>query len=464
MHTSPKNPLVSLAISSLVLAGLFAAPATAAAGATWTSIEVRNVSGSRATVAWSTDVSTTGVVRFGTSAGNLANFLGDSQLRTEHATELVNLQPKKKYYFVVTARDASGAESTSFTFNFTTAKLTRAEEEEIDANRQNATSTNGRVGVDGVGATVAAVSWSSFYPTRGTVKFNEVGSTRSRTTARTALGTAGQTLLKGLKPSTVYEYTVTMRDGDGDVASVRGPFRFTTADSREQEKTPLRVAYLGPSTAADSRLSPTGATVQFSTNHLANATVSYKSTTKKVTSKGTVKLARYGFQHQAKLTNLKPNVEYEVTITAKDAFGKTLKLATQKFRTPAVGQATPAAPRVAGAADGPVGRLVKAADASTVYYVYPSGKRKPFASEAAFFSYGHTFDGVQIVTSQQLAAIPAVQLLKSTGSQTVYLLDGSTLRPIVSEAAFLAAGYRWADVELANPTDVQSYPLGTPVV
>jgi hypothetical protein len=121
-------------------------------------------------------------------------------------------------------------------------------------------------------------------------------------------------------------------------------------------------------------------------------------------------------------------------------------------------------PRVAGAADGPRGRLVKASDSSTVYYVYPSGKRKPFASEAAFFSYGHTFDGVEVVTPQQLAAIPAVQLVKSTTSPTVYLLDGFTLRPIVGEAAFLAAGYRWADIELANPTDVQSYPLGTPVV
>jgi hypothetical protein len=448
------------------VAGIAAVPARAdAAGVTWTRIEVQNISGSKATVAWSTDVSTTGVVRFGTSASNLTNFLGDSQLRAEHATELVNLQPKKKYYFVVTARDASGNEATSFTFNFTTGKLTQAEEDEIDANRQSPSGANGRVGVDGVGATVAAISWSSIAPTRGTVKFNELGSTRSRTTARTALGTTGQTLLKSLKPATVYEYTITMRDSDGDVASVRGPFRFTTADSREQETTPLRVAYLGPSSAGDARLSPTAATVQFSTNHLANATVSYKSTTKKVSSSGTVKITRYGFQHQANLANLKPNVEYEVTVTAKDAFGKTLKLATQKLRTPAVGRAapSPAAPRVAGASDGPAGRLVKSTDSSTVYYVYPSGRRKPFASEAAFFSYGHRFSDVQAITPQQLAAIPPVLLLKSTASQSVYLLDGSSLRPIVNEAAFLRAGYRWADVELASPTDVQSYPLGTPI-
>lgn len=451
---------ISLAFSSLSLAGIAAVTGVASA-ATVTRIEHRGVLGGQATVAWATDVPTTGVVRFGTSAANLDRYLGDSQLRTEHEVRLVGLSPRTRYYYAVTSRESNGAESTSFTFSFTTAReLTEAEEAERDANRQQASSTNDRVGVQAA-ATAAAVSWTSGVKTRGYVRYGVVGG-RTRATGRTALGTSHQVLIKGLKAATAYEYTVTMLDGNGDVWSIRGPFRFTTAESREQETTPLTVAYLGPSTAGDARLSPTSARVEYRTSHLANATVTYRATTRGVSSRGTVKLG-YGYQQSAQLSGLKPNTEYEVKIAARDAWGKRVDVVAQKFRTPS---AVAAAPRVAGASTAAVqrGRLVKSASSPAVYYVYPgSGKKKPYASQAAFFSYGHSFADVQVVSDQQLAAIADVQLVKSTAAPTVYKLEGATLRPIVSEAAFLAAGYRWADIELANPTDVQSYPLGTPI-
>ncbi len=438
-----------LVIISLALTGLATVPSSAqASDISYSRVEVQAVSGAKATVAWSTNVPTTGIVKFGTNTSQLIYFLGDSVLRTEHVTELVNLQPQKKYYFVVVARDASGVEATSFSFDFTTTKLTQAEEDELDENNKTPTTTNDRVGIDGVSATVAAVAWASATPTRGTVQFNVLDNTKKYTSTRTALGTNHQVLLKSLKINTTYEYTVTMKDEDGDVVSVRGPFRFTTADSRAQEDTALTVAYLGPASTRDSRLSPTSATVQFSTNHLANGSVAYKATTKGVKSSGSVTLTRYGSQHSATLTNLKPNTDYDITITAKDVFGKTKKLATQKFHTPKLG---------------PVGRLVKAAGANAVYYVYASGKKKPFINEAAFYSYGNRFADVESMTAEELTSIPGVQLLKATNSPAVYLMEGTTRRPIVSEAKFLAAGYRWADIELANPTDVASYPLGTPV-
>lgn len=463
MPNFTKKILNSLAIAGLILAGIAAVP-TEASAATWTGMEAVDVLGGKATVRWSTDVATTGVVHYGTDAAQLTSYLGDSRLRTDHEARLIGLNPKTRYFYAITSRDSAGAEVTSFTFSFTTAgKLTAEEENERDANQQAASTANDLVGVDGVAGTAAAISWTSAIPTRGTVQYNELSSTRKRSSARTTLDTGGQVVIKGLKPATTYEYTVTTRDSDGDLHWVRGPFRFTTAENRDQESTPLQVTFRGPASTNDSRLSPTAATVQLSTNHLANATVGYRATTKGVKSSGTTKATRYGFQQQATLSNLKPNTDYEVTVTAKDAFGKTVKLAAQKFRTPALVPATVAAPRVAGTSTGPSGRLVKAAGSSTVYYVYASGRKKPFASEAAFYSYGHRFSDVQTVTDQQLAAIPNVQLVKGTTSQAVYLLEGATLRPIASEAAFLAAGYSWANVELANPTDIVSYTPGAPV-
>lgn len=456
-----KKALNFLAISSLILAGIAAVPSPAAA-ASLTRVETREVLGGQATVAWATDVPTTGVVRFGTDAANLTNFVGDSQLRTDHEARLIGLQPRTRYYYTVTSREASGAEVTSFVFNFTTlSRLTDAEENERDANRQQASSTNDRIGVDAA-ATAAAVSWTSGVQTRGFVRYGELNQ-RTRTSSRTSLGTIHQVLLTRLKPSTVYEYTVTMLDEDGDTWSVRGPFRFTTAERQDQENTALTITYLGPSTAGDARLSPTSARVEYRTNHLAAVTVTYRATTRGVSSRGTVKLG-YGYQQYAPLNDLKPDTDYEVTISARDAWGKRAELKAQKFHTPSLTRAAATSPRVAGATSQPSGRVVKSPESSTVYYVYPgSGKKKPYANQAAFFSYGHTFAEVELITPQQLSAITDVQLVKSTTSPTVYKLEGATLRPIVSEAAFLAAGYRWSDVELANPTDVQSYPLGTPI-
>lgn len=310
-------------------------------------------------------------------------------------------------------------------------------------------------------ATVAAVSWTSANDTRGVVTFNEVGQTRTNSVTNNTLATRHQVVLRNLKPNTSYDFTVTMKDADKVVVSVRGPLRFTTVASRDQETTPLAITYRGPSSANDPKLTPTSAVVSFSTNHMTTATVTYKQTRGASRS---IPLNLFSFQHQPTLDNLKPNTEYEVTVNARDPFGKTAKVTAIHFRTPAVAVAAKPTPRVASAQTGPVGRVIKSPESTTVYYVYPSGKKKPYATVASFLSYGHTFAEVQVISAAELAAIPDVRVIKSVYSPAIYKLDGAVLHPVASEDAFIRAGFSWSEIEQASAADIQSYPVGQPII
>ena len=456
-----------MVISSLVLASFSALPALAS-NFTWTRIQVSTVSGGSATINWSTNVPVTGVVRFGLNQNSLTSFLGDRRLQTDHETKLVGLQESKQYFFAITARASDGTEITSFIFNFTTTKFTQQEKDERAAN-QAIIEGNARVGVDGVSATVAAVSWQGNASTSGSITWNIPGKKSSR--YNVGLRLDHQVLMSHLKPNTLYEYTVTMKDSNKQVVAVRGPFNFTTLDSVEAEKQPLTINYLGPASTNDSRLAPTTAAVTFTTNHLSKTTVSYRAVSDRKAASGMIKPMWYAYSHTVPLTNLKPNTGYTVNINTSDPFGHTAKLTTVSFRTPATTVAvTPSpTPRVSGIATGPninSGWLAKTAANSAVYYIYPSGRKKVFLTEASFYSYGHKFSEVRVISASELANYPDVRLIKTNFAPTVYVFDPTVrdgltplLHPILNADAFVRAGYKWDEIELANPTDAQSYPV-----
>lgn len=447
MHNISVKIINSFLICGIIIIS-FNALAAKADSFTWNRIEVHNVSGTKATIAWSTSLPTTGLIRYGLKPDSLTNFLGDSQLRTDHETELINLKASTLYYFTVTARVNGGDDATSFSFTFTTTKLTEQEKAQQEANQQ-IPGKNDVISIDGVSGSLAAISWTSSFPTKGTVSWNIAGRSTSSASVST-LATTHQMLMKNLKLSTTYQFTVTMKDKDNTITSIRGPFTLTTANTKDQETTPLIIGYKGPSDPNDDRLSPTGVTVSFTTNHLAKATVSYKSI-KSGGGSGSVQLPTYTYEHQASFLKLKPNTEYQLTITANDPFSKSAKLSSVRFKTPSA--EAPAAQ----------GRLVKIGSSPAVYYVYASGRKKVFATAEAFFSYGHTFAQVQTITSDQLASIPDTRVIKTRLSPAVYALEGLTVRPIISAEAFLSFGYNWNEIELVSPADLQSYSMGQPL-
>ncbi|MGI8905563.1 MAG: Ig-like domain-containing protein [Candidatus Sumerlaeaceae bacterium] len=89
-----------------------------------TNVEVVNISGTGATVTFSTDGPTTAIVRVGPSCDGLTSTAVSNGATASHSVLVANLNPLTQYYFTVTAGDAAGNTATesnnSNCYSFTT--------------------------------------------------------------------------------------------------------------------------------------------------------------------------------------------------------------------------------------------------------------------------------------------------------------------------------------------------------
>ncbi|MEA3272197.1 MAG: PA14 domain-containing protein [Patescibacteria group bacterium] len=130
------------------------------------------------------------------------------------------------------------------------------------------------------------------------------------------------------------------------------------------------------------------------------------------------------------------------------------------------------------------GDLIKTRDRSTVYYFGYDGKRHAFPNEPTYFSWYSNFDGIKIVTPQELAEIqlghnivvrPGTHMIKIQSDPKVYAVEPyGVLRHIQTEsAASFLYGPDWAerilDINVAffpdylirEPLSYGTYPEGT---
>jgi hypothetical protein len=92
--------------------------------------------------------------------------------------------------------------------------------------------------------------------------------------------------------------------------------------------------------------------------------------------------------------------------------------------------------------------LIKTNSSPAVYYCGMNGKRYVFPNEKTYFSWYKDFNGVTVITAEQMAQIPiggnvtyrpGMRMIKITSSPTVYAVGvGGVLRPIASEAVAVA--------------------------
>ncbi|HEY9584867.1 MAG TPA: S8 family serine peptidase [Candidatus Paceibacterota bacterium] len=68
----------------------------------------KNVS---ATIKWTTNIPSTGIIRYGTSSSDLNLSAGDSTVGTSHAITITNLKPSTKYYYRIMAQNIDDATS-----------------------------------------------------------------------------------------------------------------------------------------------------------------------------------------------------------------------------------------------------------------------------------------------------------------------------------------------------------------
>ena len=103
-------------------------------------------------------------------------------------------------------------------------------------------------------------------------------------------------------------------------------------------------------------------------------------------------------------------------------------------------------------------------DGSQAVHVVQGGTRYLIPTAKEFTALGYQWHNVQVVSPGSMAHLrnkPADRaLVKERGTSTVFLYEGGTKRPIMSEAAFKRSGYKWSDVKTVPSGSLASEPEG----
>lgn len=222
------------------------------------------------------------------------------------------------YYFAVTAYDTAGNESgysneVSKTLSDTTPPVLSA------------------IGTSGITSSAAVISWTTNEPASAQVEYGTTTVYGSLSTLDSALLTSHSRTLSSLTPSTLYHYRVISKDAAGNVAA-SGDNTFTTAAA--PDTTPPAISGI-----ATTNITPTSATIGWSTNESADTQIQYGATTAYGSS--TALNPTLATTHSQNLTGLTPSTTYHYRVLSKDAAGNLATSGDNTFITPAPPDTTP---------------------------------------------------------------------------------------------------------------------------
>lgn len=102
--------------------------------------------------------------------------------------------------------------------------------------------------------------------------------------------------------------------------------------------------------------------------------------------------------------------------------------------------------------------LVRVSGSQTIYELV-NGLKHPFPTMTIFASYGYTTDMVQTISQAQLDKYPRAKLVKVYGTKQVYYLtEGNLVRPIPNDTVFNSYGDRKEDIIAINQKEFNFYP------
>ena len=118
----------------------------------------------------------------------------------------------------------------------------------------------------------------------------------------------------------------------------------------------------------------------------------------------------------------------------------------------------------------PDGSLVKSDNDQKVYQIDNASKRW-IASADIFLARGLRWSDIKMLSASDLAVYPEGRivgwpdgtLVKSSDSQTVYVVSSEKKRPFSSAAIFVGLRYQWGGIKTISQSDLVQYELGVPV-
>src|SRR3990172_3617815 len=256
-------------------------------------------------------------IYYGTGSANYSSSIDVGNVTTYQVTGLAE---GYTYYFVVTALDTSGNESSDSNEASKTIDTVDATPPVISG-----------VYASNVTQTSAVINWTTNEASTSLVEYGTTTSYGFSPTLDPKAETAHSVTLTGLSPSMVYNYRVKSTDASGN-PSVSGNYTFTTSDTPDTTPPVISGVYA-------SNVTQTSAVVNWTTNEASTSLVEYGTTTS------------YGFSttldptaetaHSVTLTGLSPSTVYNYRVKSTDASGNPSVSGNYTFTTSDTPDTTP---------------------------------------------------------------------------------------------------------------------------
>jgi phosphodiesterase/alkaline phosphatase D-like protein len=175
---------------------------------------VENITDSSATVAWSTNIGSGTVVRYGTKPGELDRTKQAPWGGYTHRLTLDGLQPATKYYYIV---ESSQGQGTGTSARSSVAEFTTRGHAQTPAEPPLKLAITAGPNIEKTTETSAIISWTTNANCSTVVKYGTDPDKLQHQAQQPWGGTAHRVELKGLKPDTMYYYLV--QSGEGDAAA-----------------------------------------------------------------------------------------------------------------------------------------------------------------------------------------------------------------------------------------------------
>jgi phosphodiesterase/alkaline phosphatase D-like protein len=164
-----------------------------------------------AVIAWSTNVSSATIVKYGTDPNNLDRKAQMPWGGITHRVTIKNLEPGKTYYFQADSSQGSGGAATSELSKFTTQGGSSANAAPAQP-RPELKLTNGPV-VEGVTEKTATIAWSTSLPSSSVVKYGADRNNLGQSAEEPWGQTTHRVQVTNLKPKTHYYFSVHSAQG-----------------------------------------------------------------------------------------------------------------------------------------------------------------------------------------------------------------------------------------------------------
>jgi len=258
------------------------------------------ISLSEATIDWSTDEVSNSRVEYGLTMAYGDQTPLDADLVTQHSVQLTGLSPGTVYHYRVRSADGAGNTAYSADDSFQTAAQGDIEAPEISD-----------VQVSGITSAQATVSWSTDELSDSQVEYGLTAEYGSATELDTGKVTEHSLEISGLASETVYHYRVRSADAAGNTA-YSADHVWETESAGDQTAPVI-------SAVSISNLSDTSATLSWSTDEPADATVEYGLAAESYD--WSLEDTAFVLQHSMDLIDLQPFTEYYFRILGQDSWG-----------------------------------------------------------------------------------------------------------------------------------------------